>query len=118
MRRFLLFLSLLSIFTIAFSGCGFKRQPANAYPGSENFDNRVKDMKITPSQAYEIAREAAAADGQLHFISRTPTVVVKRWYVFSVPLPSGANLQGYHVNGDTGAVKFVNEKKVIPHNAR
>lgn len=116
MGRFL-FVCLLSIAGIGFSGC-LKRPPANVYPGSEAYANRSKEMKISPSQAYQIAREAAAADGQLHFISRAPTVVVKRWYVFSMPLPSGANLQGYHVNGDTGEVKFVSEKKIIPHTSR
>lgn len=109
---------LLPLFAIVvFSGC-FKRAPANVYPGSDDYNKRVANFKITPEQAYRIAHEAAQTDRQLHFISRTPTVVAKRWYVFSVPLPSGANLQGYHVNGDNGDVKFVNEKKVIPHTAR
>lgn len=107
-----------ALILVVFSGCSIKRPPANVFPGSEHYATRVESFKITPQQAYRIAHEAAQADGQLHFISRTPTVIVKRSYVFSLPLPSGANLQGYHVNGDNGDVKFVNEKKVIPHTTR
>ena len=109
-----LFILLFAIFVI---GCNnpVKRDPPNVFPGTNYYNKRVSTFKITPRQAYEIAYEKASADDQLHFISRKPTVVVKRSYVFSVPLASGANLQGYHVDGDSGKVKFFNEKKVVQH---
>lgn len=102
------------------AGCGnpIKRDPANVYPGSEQYAKRVESFKITPEQAYEIAHSAAETENKLQFLSRRPTVVAKRWYVFSMPQPSGASLQGYHVNGDTGAVKFEAEKKSVEHTKR
>ena len=105
---------------LAASGCRnpVKRAPANAFPGSAEYDKRVSSFKITPNQAYSIAEEEARTDNRMQYLSRRPTVIVKRWYVFSLPRASGADLQGYHVNGDTGAVKFVNDKTVIPHSKR
>lgn len=102
------------------AGCGnpIKRDPANVYPGSEPYAKRIATFKITPEQAYDIAHTAAQTENKLQFLSRRPTVVVKRWYVFSMPQPSGASLQGYHVNGDTGAVKFEAEKKTVEHTKR
>lgn len=108
-------LGVLAVFV--FTGC-FKRQPANVFPGSEAYDKRVADLKINPSQAYDIALEAARTDNKLQFLSRRPTAIVKRTYIFSMPQASGASLQGYHVNGDSGKVKFVEEKKVIENNRR
>ena len=101
-----------------FAGCGIKRTPANLFPGSDDYDKRVKSFKITPPEAYQIALDAAKSENKMQFLSRRPTVLVKRWYVFSMPQASGANLQGFHVHGDTGEVKFVSEKKTIPHNKR
>ncbi len=63
--RWILLACLLSVAGVGFVGC-LKRPPANVYPGSEAYVNRTKEMKITSSQAYQIAREAAEADGQLH----------------------------------------------------
>ena len=106
-----------SAFLLAFlvAGCGnpMKRPPGNVFPGSENYQKRIDSFKITPAQAYDIAHELAETEGKLHFLSRRPTVVAKRWYVFSMPQSSGATLQGYHVSGDTGEVKFVNDKKIV-----
>ncbi len=101
-------------------GCGnpIKRPPANVFPGSDEYIKRVDSFKITPPQAYERALAAAQRDNKLQFLSRRPTVIVKRSYVFSMPQPSGASLQGYHVNGDTGKVKFMSENKTIQHSAR
>ncbi len=101
-------------------GCGnpLKRPPANVFPGSEEYAKRVETFKITPSQAYDIALEAAKTENKMQFLSRRPTVIVKRSYVFSMPRQSGANLRGYHVNGDNGTVKFMEEDKSIPHSNR
>ncbi|MDR1612623.1 MAG: hypothetical protein LBT97_07540 [Planctomycetota bacterium] len=98
------------------AGCGnpIKRESANVFPGTPAYDKRVGNFKITPEQAYRIAREAGQTDRQLQHVSRRPTAIVKRWYVFSIPQASGAQLQGYHVNGDDGTVKFHREKKYIP----
>lgn len=106
--------------TIALAGCGnpLKRPPANVFPGSEEYAKRVDTFKISPSEAYSIAHEAASTDNNLQFLSRRPTVIVKRTYVFSMPRQSGASLRGYHVNGDTGAVKFMEEDRIIPHSKR
>lgn len=109
-----LWLSLVFAVMLSVLGCGpIKRQPANVFPGSDAYDKRVAAFKIKPAQAYEIALEAAKTDNRLQFLSRRPTVIVKRWYVFSMPQGSGASLQGYHVNGDSGEVKFMNEKKSV-----
>lgn len=109
-----------AILFVLVAGCGnpIKRAPANVFPGTEDYDKRVGSFKISPAEAYSIAQEEAATTRRMQFLSKRPTVVVKRWYVFSLPKQSGANLQGFHVNGDTGVVKFVNDKKVIPHNRR
>lgn len=113
MRR----LSLLLLVAAALfsAGCGnpVKRPPRNVFPGSEPYLARVKEFKISPAQAYEIARGEAETDQRLQFLSARPTVIARRWYVFSMPQGQGASLNGYHVNGDNGDVKFINEKKTV-----
>ncbi|MDR0361301.1 MAG: hypothetical protein LBJ46_01220 [Planctomycetota bacterium] len=103
---------------LAAAGCGnpIKREPSNVFPGTPAYDKRVSSFKITPDQAFRIAYEAGQTDRQLHYVSKRPTAVAKRWYVFSIPQASGAQLQGYHVNGDTGDVKFHREKGHLPPN--
>lgn len=120
MRRSFVWLFPALLVVVMAAGCGnpIKREPANVFPGTESYVKRVDSFKISPSQAYDIALDQARTDNKLQFLSRRPTVVVKRSYVFSMPQPSGASLQGYHVNGDTGAVKFMEEKKTIAHNKR
>lgn len=116
MRRHCCLLVAAALFSLAIlGGCGnpIKRPPANVFPGSQQYEKRVSDLKLSPAQAYEIAHEQAEEEGRLHMLSRKPTVIVKRTYVFSMPQPSGASLQGYHVNGDNGKVKYVNEKKTV-----
>ncbi len=100
---------------ILLTGCGnpLKRDPNHVFPGSAEYDRRVSAFKITPSQAYDIAHEAADEDNKLQFLSKKPTVIAGRWYVFSMPQGTGAELQGYHVNGDNGNVKFVNQKRTV-----
>lgn len=119
MHRNAVMLFLVAIMLFA-AGCGnpIKRDPANVFPGSEEYTKRVKSFKVNPAEAYDIAHNAAKAENRMQFLSRRPTAIVKRWYVFSMPQPSGASLQGYHVNGDSGEVKFVSEKKTIAHNKR
>jgi hypothetical protein len=113
MRRASLFL--LSAALLFAAGCGnpIKRPPRNVFPGSESYQKRVADFKISPSQAYDIAHEAAETDHKLQFLSARPTVVTGRWYVFSMPQGTGASLNGYHVNGDSGSVRFVTDKTVV-----
>ena len=95
-------------------GCGpIKREPANVFPGTEAYEKRIAGLKIAPEQAYAIALEQARTDNRVQFVSRRPTVIVKRWYVFSIPQGAGASLQGYHVNGDTGEVKYLNDKRSV-----
>lgn len=99
------------------AGC-VKRPPANVFPGSQDYEARAATLKITPQQAYNIAHEAAQTDNRMQFLSRRPTVLMKHTYVFSMPQPSGASLRGYHVNGDTGEVKFVEDNKTVAHTVR
>lgn len=114
-----LFPALFILFVLAAaSGCGFKRAPGNVYPGSDDYEKRVQSFKISPDEAYALALESARADNKVQFLSRRPTVIVGRWYIFSMPRASGASLQGYHVNGDSGKIKFVSEDKVIQHSRR
>lgn len=112
------FVALLALIVLAGCSNPMKRPPANVFPGSEDYAKRVETFKISPSQAYDIAYEAAKTGNKMQFLSRRPTVVVKRTYVFSMPRQSGASLRGYHVNGDTGAVKFMEDDKTIPHSKR
>ncbi len=113
-RRLTLLIVLCGMFVLV-AGCGnpLKRPPANVFPGSKEYEDRVATFKITPKQAYDIAHEEAVTDNKLQFLSRKPTVVVKRWYVFSMPQGSGAQLQGYHVHGDSGEVRFHAEKRTV-----
>ncbi len=96
-------------------GCGnpLKRDPNNVFPGSAEYDRRIAAFKYSPSEAYEIAHETAEEDNKLQFLSKKPTVISGRWYVFSMPQGSGAELQGYHVNGDNGNVKFVSQRRTV-----
>jgi hypothetical protein len=98
-----------------FAGCGnpLKRDSANVFPGSEAYEKRIKSFDLDPVEAYEIALEQAEEDNRLQFLSKRPTVVVKRWYVFSMPQASGASLKGYHVNGDSGKVRYVGDSRVV-----
>ncbi|MCC8109676.1 MAG: hypothetical protein LIQ30_11675 [Planctomycetes bacterium] len=113
-RRFPLYI-VMCVLAVLITGCGnpIKRPPANVFPGSKEYEDRIATFKITPKQAYDIAHEEAVTDNKLQFLSRKPTVVVKRWYVFSMPQGSGASLQGYHVHGDTGEVRFHAEKRTV-----
>lgn len=97
------------------AGCGnpLKRPPKDVFPGSEEYETRIAAFKITPSQAYDIAHEAALTDHKLQFLSKRPTVVHGRWYVFSMPQASGASLNGYHVHGDSGEVRFDSKKETV-----
>lgn len=116
MRRGYCILVLLAAMTVvSLVGCGnpIKRPPNNVFPGSEEYAKRVGTFKISPSQAYDIALEQAETDNKLQFLSKKPTVVTKQWYVFSMPRGSGASLQGYHVHGNTGEVRFSNQKTVV-----
>ncbi len=98
-----------------FAGCGnpLKRDSANVFPGSEAYEKRIKTFSYDPVEAYEMAREQAEEDNRLQYLSKRPTVVVKRWYVFSMPQASGASLKGYHVNGDSGKVRYVGQDRVV-----
>ncbi|MCL2001367.1 MAG: hypothetical protein FWG74_08030 [Planctomycetes bacterium] len=102
------------------AGCSnpIAREPANVFPGSDSYAKRVQSFKIQPAEAHDLALNQARKDNNVQFVSRRPTVVVKRWYVFSLPQASGASSRGYHVNGDTGEVKFMKEDKAIAHTKR
>ncbi len=115
MRRTGFLLCIATLAAAAFIGCGnpLKRPPANVFPGSEEYAKRVSELKISPEEAYSIARRAARKDGKLQFLSRRPTVLLKRTYVFSMPQGTGASLHGYHVDGDKGTVTFETNKKVV-----
>lgn len=95
------------------SGCGIRRPPAYVFPGSQYYADRVEKFKISPDEAYDIALEEAQSDNKLQFLSKRPTVATRDSYVFSMPQGTGASLNGYHVNGKTGKVHFVSEKKVV-----
>ncbi len=115
MRRFGLILCVMTLAAAGLSGCGnpLKRPPANVFPGSEAYEKRVAELKLSPQEAHDIAYGAARKDGRLHLMSRRPTVILKKTYVFSMPLASGASLNGYHVDGDKGTVRYVSDKKVV-----
>ncbi len=115
-RTILLFAFLvLSVLAVVSTGCGnpMKRPPRNVFPGSEEYEKRVAGLKLTPGEAYSLAREAALDDGKLQFLSRVPTVIANKTYVFSMPQASGASLNGYHVDGNKGTVRFVSDKTVV-----
>lgn len=113
----LILVAVLGVFAVGCSG-PIKRKATNVFPGTDDYEKRVKEFKITPAQAYRIAHKQAEEDDQLQYMSRKPTLIHKRSYVFSLPLPSGGNLQGYHVDGDTGEVSFERDKKIVPHSKR
>ncbi len=112
-HAFWLFPALVVVLLAAGCGNPIKRDPANVFPGSDAYAKRVQSFKYSPAQAHDIALDKAKQDNNLQFVSRKPTAIVKRWYVFSLPQGSGASLRGYHVNGDTGEVKFMKEEKTI-----
>ncbi len=115
MRRIRLMTPVFVLAAVLFCGCGnpLKRPAANVFPGSAEYETRVADLKISPEEAYEIAYAQAKKEGKLQFLSRRPTVLAKRTYVFSMPQPSGASLHGYHVDGRRGTVRFVTDKTVV-----
>lgn len=116
MRRTAFLLGIfLSAAVVLCAGCGnpIKRDPTNVFPGSEAYEKRVAELKLSPEEAYTVAHRAARKEGKLQFLSRRPTVLAKRTYVFSMPRPSGASMNGYHVDGNSGEVKFVTDKRVV-----
>lgn len=100
---------------LAVAGCGIKRDPNNVFPGSPAYDRRVEKLRLTPDEAAKLAYRKAKEDDQLQFVSRKPIAIVKNSYIFGMPQASGANLQGYQVDGNTGKVSFNKEKKQITH---
>ncbi len=115
MRRLGLLFCVLTLALAGLSGCGnpLKRPPANVFPGSGDYEKRVAELEISPEEAHSIAYGAARKDGRLHLISRRPTVIAKKTYVFSMPQATGASLNGYHVDGNRGTVKYVGDKKTV-----
>ncbi len=95
-----------------FCGC-MKSQPLNAFPGTEEYNQRVASFAYTPDEAYEEARKVAKEENKLQYLSKRPTALRRRWYIFSFIQTTGANLQGYHVNGDTGEVVFFSQDRTI-----
>ena len=114
MPRLLPLALLTAVLALAPLGC--RRPPANAFPGTSLYEERAAKLAVSPAEAYEIALEQAKTDNRVQFVSRRPTVLVRNWYVFSLPQGSGASLQGYHVSGNTGEVKYMGEKKEVGPN--
>ncbi len=115
MRRLCLLFCALALVLVCLPGCRnpMKRPPANAFPGSGEYEKRVAELKISPEEAHSIAYDAARKDGRLHLISRRPTVIARKTYVFSMPQASGASLNGYHVDGNKGTVRYVGDKTTV-----
>lgn len=112
MKKLLLTAAAATLLGISSGGCG-KSEKLNAFPGTEEYFARVDSFHYTEEEAYELAREQAEKDRRLQFLSKKPTAIRRRWYIFSFIQVSGASLQGYHVNGDTGEVVFFNQDRVI-----
>lgn len=114
-RSLWVFMGVMALGLLFSAGCGnpIKRPPQSVFPGSEEYATRIADFKVTPEQAYTIAHEEALTDHKLQFVSKKPTAVYKRWYIFSMPQATGANLHGYHVHGDTGEVKFFSKDQTV-----
>ena len=101
---------------LAAAGCGVKnpvkRAPKNVFYGTREFDERAAKLSISPDQAVRLAMEKARIDERARgeqrqqYISRHPTFLHERIYVFSMSRPDGASLKGYHVDGDSGLAQF------------
>ena len=101
--------ALLLLAALALPGCPRvlpKRDPHTVFPGQPAWDRRVASFNLDPMQARQRAWDAAREDGRTQYVGRYPTVVYGQHYVFSEPQPEGANLKGYHVDGQTSAVRF------------
>lgn len=112
MKKLLLTAIAATLLGVSSGGCG-KTEKINAFPGTDEYYERVDSFHYTPEEAYELARETAEKDRRLQFLSKQPTAIRRRWYIFSFIQMSGASLQGYHVNGDTGEVIFFGQDRVI-----
>ena len=101
-------LVLLMLLAAALTGCRIipKREPHTVFPGTSAWDKRLASLNIDPIQARQRAWDAAREDGRTQYVGRYPTVVYGKEYVFSEPVADGANLKGYHVNGNTSVVRF------------
>lgn len=106
---------LFAVLAVAAAGCPnpVKREAYNVFPGQPGYDKRVADFNLDPEHAHQRAMAAARRDGRPEYVSLRPTVIHGRKYVFSIPVGDGANLKGYHVDGDTAEVLFYKKDEVV-----
>ena len=94
------------------AGCG-NRVGKTVFPGTPEYENRARTLQVSERQAREYALQAARQQGREHEVSQRPTALYERKYVFGEPMSVGADLQGYHVDGDSGAVDYWRKSKVV-----
>ena len=107
-------LALLTALGLIASGCWnpMRRPPQNVFYGTREFDERAATLAHSKEQAFRFALEMARTDEQyrgeerLQYVSRQPTMLHGKIYVFSIARPDGASLKGYHVNGESGETLF------------
>ncbi|MDR1744943.1 MAG: hypothetical protein LBS30_04230, partial [Planctomycetota bacterium] len=58
-RRFYLLAACSAVTLAVLAGCGnpLKRPPANVFPGSQYYADRVEKFTISPEEAYDLALE-------------------------------------------------------------
>jgi len=83
------------------------------FPGTPEYDNRARTFQVGERQARERALQEAQRQGRDHVVSQRPTALYERQYVFSEPAAQGAELRGYHVDGDSGVVRYYEKSKVV-----
>ena len=96
-----------------FAGCGRKKVGKTVFPGTPEYGNRAATLRINERDARERALRTAREQGREYEISSRPTALYERNYVFSQPASNGAELKGYHVDGDTGEVRYWTKSKVV-----
>ncbi len=72
-------------------------------PGSRAYEARVKSLALKPEAAWEVLTERGVRFAGFP----KPLALVDRWYLFGRPYKyARIDLEGYYVNGDTGAVEY------------
>lgn len=112
------YLSCCLLLVCGITGCSnpipnpLKKEPY-AWPGTRGYQERLQTFRVSPQQAFKLAWDSAKARKLTQFVSRTPTVIINREYVFSVPRGSGASLHGFYVHGDKGRVRYVETERTL-----
>ena len=91
------------LFGSILAGCG----TGVVLTDTRQYGSLVSELKISPPEAFDLAAKVRASGIGDGAVSKEPLCVVGRKYVFGKEHKDRIDVTGYYVDGDTGAVEFI-----------